>query len=547
MTAGFSPGGDICLLVALVSRPELGQDRGMRLRGELAVLGNWVVACACSTSSDGDWRNRDAATQWDAAVGLDAGAANVTGNHADTSVGPSAHAEAGQAHTELGAPDSGAVDAMVTAGERSMPRPSDADGGGAAWLDSGLAAVTFDVSVQLANERDPDAPTTVAIVTWSTSAGVPDAATIEFGLTTEYGMVAPVDIDAPDLRAVLLGMKAERTYHFRVLAQRGGVQWSSGDYEFTTGAEPSADEIAIEDYRVSSAEQRCPGFLIASHWNGNYQGMVFILDQDGDIVWWYRSGLNGGVAKAAMSADGLNLWMVSAANSGGEDLVRVGLDGLSRRVYPNTNGSHDIVSVEGDVMAFIAYEGNGAVYEIDGSGRLVRVFDASIFAAGGSRGHHLNALDYAPELGRYAVSSHDTDVYSFPRMGAELENTSRLTAAVGPNAGWGGYQHGLDLLPGDRMLVFANRVATTRGPSAALEFDLETGQEVWRYESEQSTSNFGGVQRLPNGNTLVTSSNAGSIYEVTPEPKAVLEVTTAPYLGYVTWTQSLYPSDERGE
>ena len=98
------------------------------------------------------------------------------------------------------------------------------------------------------------------------------------------------------------------------------------------------------------------------------------------------------------------------------------------------------------------------------------------------------------------------------------------------------------------MLVFANRVATTRGPSAAaLEFDLETGQEVWRYESEQSTSNFGGVQRLPNGNTLVTSSNAGSIYEVTPEPKAVLEVTTAPYLGYVTWTQSLYPSDERGE
>jgi hypothetical protein len=71
---------------------------------------------------------------------------------------------------------------------------------------------------------------------------------------------------------------------------------------------------------------------------------------------------------------------------------------------------------------------------------------------------------------------------------------------------------------------------------------------VWRYEGGVHSSNFGNVQRLPNGNTLVNYSNAGVIHEVTPDRVKVLEITANPYLGYATWRPDLYgPLDDAAE
>lgn len=161
--------------------------------------------------------------------------------------------------------------------------------------------------------------------------------------------------------------------------------------------------------------------------------------------------------------------------------------------------------------------------------------------------HHPNPLGYDADQDSYALSSLFSDVYFFPRAGATSENIVHLTTFVGPNTTWGERQHRALPLPNNHLLLFANSGGEEDGmssiaSSAVIEYNLDDGQEVWRYESGHQTSQFGDVQRLPGGNTLVTYSNPGVIHEVTPNHKLVLEVVTNEDLGYATWVPSLYGS-----
>lgn len=511
----------------------------LMIRGDLGAISFVFVACASRTGglvSDGQ-----PASSTEVAMASSARPdADVESEHADDdpTTGWSMSTRERWSASEVAGGDSERLPADASSGPECIP-------GDASLAGDAGARASFHVTAHLANQEDPDAPTTVGIVTWSTTFGTPSEATIEYGLTREYGMSAPVDVSNPSLRTVLLGMKPTRTYHFRINADVVGANLRSEDFTITTGAAPASDVVSIASFEVLSAQQHEPGFLVGSYWNGTYEGMVFILDQDGDIVWWYRSGLKGGVAKAAFSDDGRDIWMISAANNGGEHLVRVGVDGLRPQVYANTGGSHDIMAIEGDVMAFIDYSGPNSAIEIDRSGHTRTIFESKDFPPRGATPHHLNALAYDSATQTYVVSSLDTDVYLFPRDGATSRNTRRLTDIAGANSGWGGNQHGVQLLPENHLLLFANKDGGTLGPSAVIELDLNDGQELWRYEADEFTANFGDVQRLPGGNTLITYSNAGVIHEVTPERAKVLEITASKYLGYVTWRPTLYalPSD----
>ncbi len=61
--------------------------------------------------------------------------------------------------------------------------------------------------------------------------------------------------------------------------------------------------------------------------------------------------------------------------------------------------------------------------------------------------------------------------------------------------------------------------------SRAVEMDPKTGKIIWEFQSNNpngfSSPFQGATQRLPNGNTLITSTNAGQIFEVTPEKEVV--------------------------
>lgn len=401
---------------------------------------------------------------------------------------------------------------------------------------------SFNVESQLASEVDPAAPTTVGIVTWSTT--VPDVtqARIQFGLTTEYGFEAPVDLNEENFRTLLLGMKPAQTYHFRVVATSAGEEFTSTDYTITTGAKTTA--VDIGSFEVLAPESREPGFTVASYWGGTGSSVAFIIDQDGEIVWAYDTGISGGIAKASISEDGKNMWVISASNNG-TSLRRVGMDGLGAETYAATVGSHDITPVEGATMAFIDYgEADcDSIFEIDPSGVTKEIWDSEDLqtGAGGPRCHG-NALRYSAAEGVYTFSDVGTDIVQLSREG---ELAWKLTEKVPTgNEAWSGVQHGHHLLQ-ESIVVFANTASeTATGASAVIEYSLADGSELWSYEGAngEKSANLGDAQRLPGGNTLVTFSNDSIVHEVSPDGEVVLRWTgtEGTRLGYLEWRPSLY-------
>jgi hypothetical protein len=86
-------------------------------------------------------------------------------------------------------------------------------------------------------------------------------------------------------------------------------------------------------------------------------------------------------------------------------------------------------------------------------------------------------------------------------------------------------QHEPILLKNGNILIFDN--LGNLGKSRVLEFEPFSQEIRWAYagEPEKELVSFamGAIQRLPNGNTLITESDSGRALEVTPEGKTVWE------------------------
>jgi len=81
-------------------------------------------------------------------------------------------------------------------------------------------------------------------------------------------------------------------------------------------------------------------------------------------------------------------------------------------------------------------------------------------------------------------------------------------------------QHDPTLLANGDILIFNNGLER----SEAVEMDPRTDGIVWRYAADGFFSRaHGSVQRLPGGDTLITESDSGRVFEVTPEGRTVWE------------------------
>jgi hypothetical protein len=91
------------------------------------------------------------------------------------------------------------------------------------------------------------------------------------------------------------------------------------------------------------------------------------------------------------------------------------------------------------------------------------------------------------------------------------------------------------------MLVFDNEPSD---PSHVLEFKLDTSGTVSAKSVKDFTSDdlfsafLGDVQRLPNGNTLITYSTAATVIEVDASWSTVQTLTGI--WGYSDWRETLY-------
>lgn len=87
------------------------------------------------------------------------------------------------------------------------------------------------------------------------------------------------------------------------------------------------------------------------------------------------------------------------------------------------------------------------------------------------------------------------------------------------------YQHQPSFLSNNNILVFDN--GRNRKRSRIVEVDPRTKKITWEYIGDPPESFYtktrGGVQRLPNGNTLITETNKGRVFEITRDKKIVWE------------------------
>lgn len=392
----------------------------------------------------------------------------------------------------------------------------------------------FSVTYQRADDVDPEAPGTIFIVTWSVDLPTVDEAVIRFGPDTSYGMAAPVDLTEADFRTLLLGLSPDRTYHFQVVATRGGIEYVSDDYEVETG--PATNLVTVSEFDVVDESSHEAGFIVAG-----VGSTAVIIGPEGDIVWWYKSTVSDLLTSVRMAHDGKSMWLVprlpDAAAMETGPLERVTMDTLESEIYEDTAVSHDLTPVTGDTMAYIEFGFDGecadSIVEIDDTGTKRSIWEAADYLTD----CHINAVRYSETAEAYTVSDRSSTVFVVDRSGDVLWRLSDVVA----NTEYGGIQHGNHLLE-DSLVVFTNHAEFSN--SLIHEYSRSNGELLFEYDGGEFSNTLGTTQRLPGGNTLAVYSNAGAIHEADRDGNTVMRLQTDP-MGYSTWRASLYgpPSD----
>ena len=382
---------------------------------------------------------------------------------------------------------------------------------------------------------------TVGIVTFSTDlAGITEAR-IEFGLTTSYGITAPVNLAQPSYRTLLLGMKPSSTYHYRVVARAGQGECTGTDQTITTGALPS--NAAEANLTTTDASSLAGGYLVGTLQQG---GAAFILDADGDVVWWFSSG---NASRAILSADSQYMWFLATNQAGGNPNVRrVAMDGMGGAEMHTEFGDahHDLVVLPDDSVGFLQYYMNGRdrLMERAPDGMVREIVDIPT-AHGGATQNHSNSIQFFAPDDSYTVSDLDQNCYVKVSRQGDVAwvlggDTSDFT---GPGAEWN-REHGHQLLASNRILFFNNNSGNTGSIIREVTLDLTalTAANTWQYDGDENSSTLGDAQRLWNGNTLATYSNAGTIHEVSPTGTLLQTITFSASggVGYMSKRQSLY-------
>jgi len=395
---------------------------------------------------------------------------------------------------------------------------------------------------------------TVGVVEWSLAGAPPASAKIVFTLKnfapsmTNLGGQAPVNLSKPNYRTLLLGLKQSSDYVFHIEATRDDGECISPDYALpTTGSFAAARRVTVQ---VDQAAKREPGFIVTSS-GTTLPNSAFIIDADGEIVWYAPGPENP--SRAQMDYEGDNLWMVSLnmINSGGE-MRYISMDGEQEQQHvPGLELSHhDFTVLPGGKIATLVW----ASAEIDPESFVaVRSADGAVenlFRVGSnlyrSDAFHANAIHYNPLDESFTIADRNPNVLvKASATGTPEWQVGGLCAGapVGNRCFPHDWQvvHGHHLLEDGTLLAFNNGFI---GKSQVFEFKLDVtptsfaAAQVKNYEGTATSFNLGDVQRLPGGNTLITYATDERIIELDADWNEVQ--TFSARVGYSSWRQTLY-------
>jgi len=409
---------------------------------------------------------------------------------------------------------------------------------------------------------------TVGIVTWSTTLSSPTSASIKFGLDTSYGMTAPLTSVTSSNRTLLLGMKASRTYHYQITATNSSGTCTSGDYTIMTGALPNGGLPPIDPPTTNNKAALWGGFLVV----GSYQttsstNQSFILDADGDFVWWYSDGSDG--CGTRMSYDGQYMWInngnVPGTNPATTHVHRVTMDGLTDTDFstPFANMSHQLTPLPDGSVAFYAAGSNMCddikIFPANGTPTSAATTVVNARTAHGGMGVcHVNNIEYSPSDDTLVFSDLDNDCLTkvSKTTGATvwILNGGGTTGITSTFTGdlWSGGQHGFHMISPTDILLFNNNNGGSS--SQALELTLDTSAKKstkkWSYMPSPgiSVGVLGDVQRMTtagpsgagNGNTIVNFGTGDIIQEVDSNGTVLQQITSHYPFGFMEKRATLY-------
>jgi hypothetical protein len=142
---------------------------------------------------------------------------------------------------------------------------------------------------------------------------------------------------------------------------------------------------------------------------------------------------------------------------------------------------------------------------------------------------HFNSIDYIPETDQIVLNSRNfAEFYFINHKTGKIEYRWGNPSAYGQGKAPSWYDNGdqkvfgthcATVLENGNILLFDNgseRPEERR--SAVVEVDPKKGEIVWEFSPKHTSSFFsyrqGAAQRLPNGNTFVTSTHGGHLFEV---------------------------------
>ena len=482
------------------------------------------------------------------------GSAPATGG---SSTGGSAPATGGGSGTGGSAPATGGgsgTGGTAAGGSAGAGSGGSADGG----TGGGSTSCTFEQSSSVSPKIG-----TVGVVTFMTSLSDVQSAKIDFGLTTSYGMTAPVDLTQPSYRTLLLGMKASHLYHYRITATGASGDCQSQDYTLMSG--PLANGLVKPSVTTSDATALAGGFLITGQYvaNSTGSGPAFILDADGDIVWWYN--IEDYVTGAVMDYAGTHLWInTHPPDLANEKVHRVTMDGMTDEDLTSQMPklSHQLTVLPDETVAFYAddggTEGCSDIKERSPDG-TVRTIVNSQKALGTTGQCHVNDIQYSAADDTLVFSDHiHCSVAKIKR--SDGSTVWILNGATKTFTGdvWLGSEHGIQILGLDDFLIFNNNSRSVAGAntsvsigtgdgSQVIEIKLDLGaktvSEVWSYKAMgimYQTDVMGDVQRLWNGDLVVAFGGKGIIQEITSDGTVLQEMKTTTNFGYIQKRRTLY-------
>ncbi|MCK4408786.1 MAG: aryl-sulfate sulfotransferase [Candidatus Eisenbacteria sp.] len=326
---------------------------------------------------------------------------------------------------------------------------------------------------------------------------------------------------------------------------------------YLAGSQPATSDSGIT---VHDPARSCGG--VNFYTSGHFAGAI-LMDMDGRVLHEWRYDFLKAWPEQIESTeiDGSEYWRWAYLLENGDVLAifdglgLIKVDRNSNLIWEHLGSEHHDLDVTDDGRIFVLTRRAHMIERInermpiledfvtvlDSDGRLLKevsvleAFENSNFASSpAARGYvargdiyHTNAVevldgslaDRIPAFGKgnvlLSMRSLSTIVVLDMDLGEIVWVASDLWLA----------QHDPKILDNGNILVFDNKGA--QGESRVVEFNPATREMVWVYAGDRSNGFFtkmcGANHRLENGNTLITESDYGRAFEVTPDGEIVWE------------------------